>query len=149
MFEKIKRFLQGEPPPVADKVVDPVLGTLSWSKEDEAWLSSPEHDCVGFTFQIAGTPQPDESLVRHAADISGTKEEFIRSVQRFLSNEAVSVRHLSAFKEEIAGLKIERVCLFWPERPDDGMIFFRGGRDFRGWRCDYVGRAPKGLGFDS
>jgi hypothetical protein len=149
MFEKLKRFLQGEPPPVAESVVDPVLGTLSWSKEDEAWLSSPEHCDLGFVFQVTGTPQPDESLVRHAADIAKKKEEFVRSVQRFLSEETSSVRHLSAFKEEIAGLKIERVCLFWPERPDDGMIFFDGGRDYRGWRCDYVNRTPKGLGFDS
>ncbi len=149
MFAKLKRFFQGGTPPVADKIVDPALGTLSWSKEDEAWVSSPEQDGIGFTFQITGTPQPDESLVRHAADISRKKEEFVRSVQRFLSEEAVSVRHLRAFKEEIAGLKIDQVCLFWPERPDDGMIFFEGGRDHRGWRCDYVGRTPKGLGFDS
>jgi hypothetical protein len=149
VFEKLKRFFQGESPPVAEKLVDPALGTLSWSKEDEAWLSSPEHDGLGFAFQISGTPQPDESLVRHAADIARKKEEFIRSVRRFLSDEATSVRHLSAFGEEIAGLKIERVCLFWPERPDDGMIFFDGGRDYRVWRCDYVGRTPKGLGFDS
>lgn len=148
MFEKLKRFLQGEPPAV-DSVVDPVLGTLSWSKEDEAWLSSPEHAAIGFAFEIAGAPQPDGSLVRHAADIAKKKEEFVRSVQRFLSEETASVRHLSAFNEEIAGLKIERVCLFWPDRPDDGMIFFDGGRDYRGWRCDYVGRTPKGLGFDS
>lgn len=149
MFEKLKRFLQGEPPPVADQVVDPVLGTLSWSKDHEAWLSSPDHNAIGFVFQIAGTPQPDGSLVRHAADITKKKEAFVQSVQRFLSEETASVRHLSAFKGEIAGLKIESVSLFWPERPDDGMIFFDGGHDYRGWRCDYVGRTPKGLGFDS
>jgi len=149
MFEKLKRFFQGEPPPVADIIVDPILGSLSWSKDDEAWLSSPEHGGIGFRFEISGTPQPDESLLRHAADISQRREEFVLSVQRFLSEEAASVRHLSPFKEEIARLRIERVCLFWPERPDDGMIFFDGGHDYRGWRCDYIGRTPKGLGFDS
>ena len=149
MFQISKRIFQGAPPPVADNVVDPVLGTLSWSKEDKAWFSSPDHNSLGFAFQIAGTPPPDEQLIRHAADIASKKDEFLQRLQRFLSDEAASVRHLSVFKAEISGLKIERVCLFWPKRPDDGMIFFDGGRDFRVWRCDYIGRAPKGLGFDS
>ena len=149
MFAKLKRFLQGEPPPVADKVIVPALGTLSWSKEDEAWLSSPEYDGIGFAFQIAGTPQPDAALVLHAADIVQQKEEFVRSVQRCLTSETASVRHLRAFRDEIAALKIARVCLFWPQRPDDGMIFFDGGRDYRVWRCEYVDRTPKGLVFDS
>lgn len=149
MFKKLKRFFQGEPPPAADKFVDPVLGTLSWSKDDEAWLSSAEHDGIGFVSQIAGTPYPDAALIRHAADIFTEKEAFTHRVARFLSAEAASVRHLSAFREEIAGLKIECVVLSRPERPDDGMIYFSGGHEYRLWRCDYVGRAPKGLGFDS
>src|SRR5689334_9333015 len=106
MFEKLKRFLQGDPPPIADKVEDPNLGTLSWSKDDEAWLSHSEHRDVGFSFQISGTPHPDASLVHHAADIIKKKEDFVRSVQRFLSEEAASVRSLSAYKDEIGGLKI-------------------------------------------
>ncbi len=149
MFDKLKRFFQGEPPPIADEVADPELGTLTWSTEDEAWISAPEHVGLGFAFQITGTPQPDASLVRHAADIAKKKADFLESVQRFLAEEAASVGHLRAFKDEITALKIGRVCLFWPERPDDGMIFFSGGRDYRSWRCDYIGRAPKGLGFDS
>lgn len=149
MFETLKRLFQGAPPPVADKIADPVLGVLSWSKEDEAWLSSPEHDGAGFAFQIAGTPAPAELLVCHAADIAKRKDAFIRSVQRFLSDQTTSVRHFSTYGEEIAGLTIERVCLFWPDRPNDSMIFFAGGRDDRLWRCDCVGCTPKGLGFDS
>ena len=40
MFDKLKRFFQGEPPPVAEKIDDPILGTLTWSDDDEAWVSS-------------------------------------------------------------------------------------------------------------
>ena len=149
MFEKLKRFLQGEPPPVASTIEDPTLGLLSWSKEEEAWLSRPEHRDIGFVFQITGTPQPDASLVRHAADIIQSKDEFVRSVHRFLAAEAATVAGLSAFKTEIAGLKIERVSLLWPDRSNDGMIFFAGGRDHRVWRSDYISRIPKELGFDS
>ena len=148
MFKQLKRFLQGEPPPVAATIEDPALGLLSWSQDDEAWHSRTDHRDAGFAFQITGTPQPDAALVRHAADILQKKEEFVLSVQHFLAAEA-AVSRLSAFKAEIAGLKIERVCLFWPDRPDDGMIYFDGGSDGRVWRSDYISRVPKGLGFDS
>jgi hypothetical protein len=149
MFAKLRRFFRGEAPPVAGEMVHPVLGTLKWSEEDEAWITSPEHNGIGFALQIAGTPRPDESLVRHAAEIVATRDEFVRSVERFLSDQMSSVRNLGAFREELGRLKIERVCLFWSERPNDGMIFFEGGRDHRIWRCDYVGRNLQGLGFDS
>jgi hypothetical protein len=37
----------------------------------------------------------------------------------------------------------------WPDRPDDGMIYFDGpGTEERIWRCDYVGRRAQDLGFD-
>ncbi len=149
MFEKLKRFFQGDPPPFADKIIDPVLGALSWSKDEEAWLTAPEQSDIVFRFQIAGTPLPDASLVRHAAEILKNKDAFTRSVKRFLSEEAAAVPHLGRFRDEIAGLRIECVSLLWPERPDDGMIYFSGGHDHRLWRCDYVERTPKGLGFDS
>jgi hypothetical protein len=149
MFDKLKRLFQGQSPPVAETISDPVLGTLTWSIEDEAWLSATEYYGMGFVFQISGTPRPDGSLIRHAADIFTKREEFVQTVQQFLSEQTSSDRHFRAFKEEISGLKIERVCLFWPNRPDDGMIFFDGGLNHRVWRCDYVARTPKGLGFDS
>jgi hypothetical protein len=149
MFEKLKRFFQGEPPPTASVIEHPELGTLSWSKDEEAWLSSAAHNGVGFVFQINGTPEPNQSLVGHAVDIARKKAEFNTCIQRFLQEEAASAPELRELKDEIAGLRIESVCLFWPDRPDDGMIFFAGGRDHRVWRCDYIGRVPKGLGFDS
>jgi hypothetical protein len=58
------------------------------------------------------------------------------------------VKHLAPFAGEIRQLVIEDVCLFWPTRPDDGMIYFKGPNAFRVWRCDYIGRTPVALGFD-
>src|SRR4051794_448633 len=114
MFDKLERFRQGGPPPVSREIVDPVLGTLSWSKDEEAWLSSPEHHDIGFTFQIAGTPRPDVALVRHATDITQKKDQFVSRVQHFLSEEA-ALSSASAYKEEVAALSIETVCLFWTD----------------------------------
>jgi len=149
MFDKLKRFLQGEPPPVAEKIDDPILGTLEWSADDEAWISSATHNGVGFVFQIVGTSEPDKALLAHAADILRTKDVFITRVLKYVKSEAETVRSFHSYREEIDGLRVERVCLFWLDRPDDGMISLSGGRDYRLWRCDYVARQPKGLGFDS
>jgi hypothetical protein len=147
MFDKLKRFLQGEPPPIAEKIDDPVLGTLTWSEDDEAWVSSATH--AGFEFQISGTPEPDKALLTHAADILRRKDGFVAEVLAYVKSEGETVRSLHSYRDEIAGLRVERVCLFWPDRPDDGMISLSGGRDYRLWRCDYIARRPKGLGFDS
>jgi hypothetical protein len=149
MFDKLKRFFQGEPSPVAEKVDDPVLGTLTWSKDDEAWVSGADHADVGFVFMISGTPEPDKALLAHAAELLRRKDEFVAEVLAYVKSEGERVRHFSSYSEEIAGLSVEQVNLCWPERPDDGMISLSGGRDYRLWRCDYVARKPKGLGFDS
>jgi hypothetical protein len=53
------------------------------------------------------------------------------------------------WSKEMAELTIEDVCLFWPDRPNDGMIYFHGPDETRVWRCDYVNREPRDLGFDS
>jgi hypothetical protein len=149
MFAKLKRFFRGEPPPVVEKIDDPVLGTLTWSKDDEAWVSSATHAGVGFEFQISGTPEPDRALLAHAADILGRKDDFAAEVLAYAKSEGETVRSLRSYRDEIAGLRVERVCLLWSDRPDDGMISLSGGRDYRLWRCDYIARKPKGLGFDS
>jgi hypothetical protein len=148
MFEKLKQFLQGAPPPVAPYVDDPGLGRLAWSKDDKLWVSDPKHRDCGFAFQIAGTPEPDQALVAHAADILAGRDTFVREVSTFLVRELEETRYMSAFADEIRQLTIETVCLFWPDRPNDGMIWFDGPDEFRVWRCDYIDRKPKDLGFD-
>ena len=67
----------------------------------------------------------------------------------FLADEARTVKCLTQYADEIRQLAIQDVCLFWPDRPDDGMIYFKGPDEFKVWRCDYVARKPQGLGFDS
>jgi hypothetical protein len=94
-------------------------------------------------------PAPDKVLLAHAADILRRKDDFVAEVLDCAKTEGESVRHLHSYRNEIAGLRVERVCLFWLDRPDDGMICLSGGRNCRAWRCDYIARKAKGLGFDS
>lgn len=98
---------------------------------------------IGFT--IGGDTEPSPVLIAHAQEIVRSFPEFRQRVGAFLAAEAL---RLPVFAEEIRELEIEEICLFWPIRPDDGMIYFRGPDEFRVWRCDYIGRSPVGLGFD-
>jgi hypothetical protein len=85
-------------------------------------------------------------LIADALDIVQTLDDFERMIAEFLVEEA---RRQGRFADEIRQLAIEDVCLFWPDRPDDGMTYFKGNDEFRLWRCDYVGRKSEALGFDS
>ncbi len=149
MFKKMKRFFQGEPSPIAAEINDPILGKLTWSEDDEAWLSDPQHENLGFVFHITGTPEPHAVLLSHAADILRDRNQFMDKVMVCVKQEAELVAHLREYREEIAELRVETVCLFWGDRLNDGMIYFSGGRDYRLWRMDYANRQPQGVGFDS
>lgn len=148
MFKRLKQFLQGDPPPAALSCDDPRIGKLTWSHDDELWVTDPTHRNCGFAFHIAGTPEPNTALLEHAADILESREGFVDAVSTLLAQEIEQTEHLAAFADEIRQLTIETVCLFWPNRPNDGMIRFDGPDEFRAWRCDYIDRKPKGLGFD-
>ena len=139
-------------PPVerVETVGHGVLGELRFDREREAWVASVETSAARIEFEIGGTKGPDERLLSHAVDIVQTPEEFLASVKRFLDVEAGQHPRAS---QKIQQLTLETVCLWWPDRPDDGMLYFASPddplQDHGVWRCDYVGRTPRGLGCDT
>jgi hypothetical protein len=149
MLKKILRAILGSPRPPKQPFCDPVLGTLTpgetcWEVEVD---KRPKADQV-IRFEIAGDSRPAEVLLAHARDIVSDLSVFQRRIQQFLDNEKDKFPPEAA--SEIEALQLQWVCLFWPHRPDDGMIFFVGPQDeLRNWRCDYIARQPMGLGFDT
>jgi hypothetical protein len=127
------------------QVDDEWLGPLTLS--DSCWearlIVGGAHVCV----QIGGRYTPDAELIAHARDILREFSRFQVGVATFLEAEANREAWV-AFGEEIRSLKIRDICLFWPDRPDDGMIFFDGPDECRCWRCDYSARTPTCLNFD-
>ena len=124
---------------------DAELGPLTWSADLEGWVAASPAPRA--TFLIAGGRAPDPALLSHARDIARAFPQFQAVVQVFLHQEAA--RFPPALAVEIRALELESINLFWPERPDDGMLYFQGQNEDRVWRSDYVGRKPKDLGFDS
>jgi hypothetical protein len=119
---------------------------MRFDHEVECWRATLQANGAGMGFLIAGSDQPDPGLVQHALEILDDVAAFRERVAAFLRDEA---NRLPEFADEIARLQIEDLNLFSPTRPNDGMIHFSGPDEFRVWRCDYVNRTPKDLGFDS
>jgi hypothetical protein len=156
MFSKLKKFILGDKRPVVGSVTHPVIGTLTYSDDDEAWLTDPKSSPYGFGFYISGDwdadgPEirPASALVDHAAQIAAHPEAFRRLVEEFIDSQLRSVRSLAADKDEIQKLRVYRVTLMWPERPADGEIELRTSFDTdRMWGCAYLrGKPAPHLGF--
>lgn len=150
MIAKLKKFILGDKRPIVRSVTHPVIGTLTYSDEDEAWLIDPKLSPYGFGFFISGdwdadSPEihPASALVEHAAEIASHPEVFTQSVREFVDSQLQSVRSLAAAKDEIQKLRVYRVALMWSDRPDDGEIELRTSFDTdRMWGCAYLGRKP-------
>jgi hypothetical protein len=149
MLSFFKKILSKPRADWPQSVTDAVLGELRLSDDADWWECSTTVGSKTVGFKIGGKSKPDAKLTAHAHDIVRSLPAFEQLVLAFLADEARTVKQLIRFSDEIRQLTIEDVCLFWPDRPDDGMIYFRGPDEFRVWRCDYVARKPRGLGFDS
>jgi hypothetical protein len=148
MLATLKKLLGTSVAKSSCPVSDPILGELRLSEGGNWWEGSTTVSGESVGFKIGGGVAPDAALLTHAHEIVGTFPGFQRMIREFLAEEARRVKHLKQLAHEIEQLGIEDVCLFWPKRPNDGMIYFKGPDRYRVWRCDYVGRKPKGLGFD-
>lgn len=143
MLSRIRALFRSAPSP--EPVSDETLGLIQFNSEEKIWVVRLG-PVPGWRICIGGRVAPDQRLLAHARDVAANYEHFERSVSSFLQSEAAN---FPGAEKEILGLRLESVCLFWPARPNDGMLFFEGGEQGRLWRCDYIDRKPNGLSFDS
>jgi hypothetical protein len=146
MLKAIIQSLFGLPRPDPEAFHDVVLGDLK--REKTGWTVRISKGMDSFEFTIGGANRPDARLLTHAHDIVNDYDSFKKAVREYIESE--SREYPEHVKAELAVLEIDNISLFWPERPDDGMIFFRGSDEDVGlWRCDYIARKPVGLGCDT
>ena len=146
MFKKLKKAIIGKSRlPKVPEYSHPDLGVLKLNEELDWWEVKVEAHGDEFEFGIGGSDTPDERLIQHAIDILQDYPAFKQTVLKFLGDES---KNFKGYENEIQSLTLEQVCLCWPDRPEGGMIYFDGPDEFRVWRCDYVDRTPKGLGYD-
>src|SRR5688572_9751043 len=120
MFKRVLQAIIGPPSPSRKSFSDPILGELK--PAETGWTATVSRGDESFTFGIGGESMPDASLLAHAHEICNSYESFKREVWDCVETE--SKDYPDDVKAEIAGLKIDFISLFWPKRPNDGMIFF-------------------------
>jgi hypothetical protein len=141
LFRRLKRFLW--PPPIAAEVHHDRLGVITLT--EDGWITSVRHADQELYFSIGGKSAPDPMCLQQVVDIVANLDEFLTRIQTFLREEA---RKQKSLAEEIAQLRLEYVCFFWPKRPNHGSLFF-AGPDEKAWHCDYTGGRLQFLGFDN
>jgi hypothetical protein len=143
VLSRIRQFFRSAPPP--EPVSDEILGLVRFNLDEKIWearVASP----AGWRICICGGAAPDANLLAHAREVAAHHDRFTESISSFLRSEAAG---FPGAENEVLSLQLESLCLFWPARPNDGMLFFEGGAEGRAWRCDYIERKPDGLSFDS
>ncbi len=150
MFDKLRKLIKGDQRPIVRSVTHPMIGTLDYSEDDEAWLTDPKTSTYGFGFYISPESavdcfdfRPASALVDHAASLASNPSAITQLVKSFLTSQLQSNPSLAADKDEIQKLQLYRVALMWPERPGDGEIELRTSLDSnRIWGCAYIDRKP-------
>jgi hypothetical protein len=141
----LSRLLGAKTRPV-ERVEHPLFGSLQYDDEVDAWRGTAPSTAGPLTFLIGGGARPDDVLLERAGHLVQTALEFTASVRSFLDAEAQDQPRWAA---EISALTLEEICLLWPHRPDEGMLYFHGPDQYRVWHAGYHHGQPRDLGFDS
>jgi hypothetical protein len=126
-----------------DPVHDEVLGTMLWDEDEGGWVTRPV--LASFRIVVAGTQGPDATLLPAARALTAHARKVAAEVSSLL--EAFAHR-LPEAASEVLALQIDAIHLNWPDRPGDGMIYFKGPDPNRLWRCDYIAGVAQCLCFD-
>ena len=93
--------LRNVPPPVQD----PVLGTVAWDPDEDAWVVHGQ--VAPFRILLAGEAGPAPRLLEHARDLARHPKRSLPMLHPCLTAAAT----LPFAKHEILGLRIERHLL--------------------------------------
>src|SRR5687767_411402 len=137
--------LVGKSPEFREPIQDPALGSAEWDSTARMWVFPPHADRT-FAIALAGQSTPDARLLPFARQLHASAQAFQRKVTAAIEAQASTTPGIA---ETIRSLEIDVVDLNWPDRPRDGMVYFRGGEHDPLWRFDLINGQPVHLGCDT
>jgi len=143
MFETLRRVFRHErPTPV---IQDAVLGTLTWSPEEESWVG--RHSGRDFSLLYDGSAMPSQPVREYALRVLGDHSwlDHTLAEAKTVAEHAYSPFYTSEIRSLVLGalhFSVHRT------RGEYLLADLNGGRDDRLWRIEYSGVKCEGIGFD-
>jgi hypothetical protein len=146
MFEGIRRIFN-RPATALDLVAeDPLLGTLTWSADDESWLGIYGDQSFSLGFQ--GSRAPSQELRAYALQVLGAPDWLDRTLSQ--AKALATTNYTTFYTAETASLRFGTIHFYRDsKRGPCAIAALVGGRDCRSWRIEYSGLTCEGIGFDS
>jgi hypothetical protein len=132
------------PPKPQEQYVDPILGALAWSEDDEAWAG--ERDGLKFFIAYGGQATPENELLQYARDVLTNPSAFQDTVERAKPDAMAKHPKLA---DEIAGLSVEAIHFYEFKNTRRILADLAGGQGDRSWRIEFRERDCDGIGFDT
>jgi len=136
-------FSPGEEP--AREFVDPVLGAMRWSEDDEAWIG--EYNGFCFALPYERKREPGSAVVDYARETLADP--------RWLNDGLAQARATAPrdfgqyYVDEVNSLIFGLIHFYSYKGQSRAFAELEGGRDFRCWRIEYSEKKCEGMGFDS
>ena len=135
-------FKKGEDP--LSTVTDSQLGTMQWSKDDEAWLGEYRHR--KFRLGYEGKSTPTIELIAYAHEVL-TDPAWLDATLAEGRQQAIR-EHPEPLHEEIKSLGWGAIRFYRHKGVRRIIADLDGGKDYREWRIEYHDRQCEGIGFD-
>lgn len=133
---------KGEEP--QQSFTDAVLGSMTWSKDDEAWFG--QHGGKNFSLAYEWTKTPPEELSTYAREVLNDSAWLASSLAE--AKERAVEQCGDFYRAEIEALTWGRIHFYLRTGKRRIIADLDGGKDDRLWRIEYGERNCEGIGFD-
>src|SRR5215471_11174306 len=131
-------FKKGEEP--QPSYTDGVLGSMSWSQDDEAWFG--EYNGQKFSLAYERTAAPPDALIAYARDVLDDSAWLASTLAE--AKERAKRECGASYQAEIGGLGWGRIHFYLHKGKRRIIADLDGGQDDRLWRIEYGDRVCEG-----
>jgi hypothetical protein len=136
-------FKKGEEP--QRSYTDAVLGSMTWSQDDEAWFG--QFGAKKFSLAYERMKTPPDLLLTYAREVLSDSAWLASSLAE--AKEGAKREYGEFYLAEIEILTLGRIRFYLHKGRRRIIADLEGGKDDRLWRIEYVDRDCEGIGFDN
>lgn len=135
-------FKKGEEP--QQSFTDGVLGSMTWSQDDEVWFG--QYSGKKFSLAYEWTKTPPEALITYAREVLNNSAWLASNLAE--AKERAKQKCGDSYVAEIDALTWGRIHFYLHKGKRRIIADLDGGKDDRSWRIEYGDRTCEGIGFD-